>query len=111
MAGLTRFTPETWGGARQALIIVLSLIFYAIWKIDYLWLLLGSIIFSFSFGWLIHQNKGKTQKLILSFAVAVNLGALVHRNVLSCAFISLIRASAVLNCQLTFLGYEFRSLT
>ena len=76
MAGLTRLTPETWGGARQTLIIVLSLIFYATWKIDYLWLLLGSIIFNFSFGWLIHQNKGVSQKLILGFAVAVNLGAL-----------------------------------
>ena len=76
MACLTRFTPETWGGARQALIIVLSLIFYATWKIDYLWLLLGSIIFNFSFGWLIHQNKGANQKLILGFAVAANLGAL-----------------------------------
>ena len=76
MAGLTRFTPDTWGGARQTLIIVLSLIFYATWKIDYLWLLLGSIIFNFSFGWLIHQNKGVSQKLILGFAVAVNLGAL-----------------------------------
>ena len=76
MAGLTRLPLEAWGGARQALIIVLSLIFYATWKIDYLWLLLGSIIFNFSFGWLIHQNKGVSQKLILGFAVAVNLGAL-----------------------------------
>lgn len=76
ITGLTRLTHETWGGARQSLIIVLSLIFYATWKIDYLWLLLGSIIFNFSFGWLIHQNKGAFQKLILGFAVVANLGAL-----------------------------------
>lgn len=76
MIGITRLTPETWKGVRQALIIVLSLIFYATWKIDYLWLLLGSIIFNFTFGWLIHQNKGFSQKLILGFAVAFNLGVL-----------------------------------
>lgn len=76
MVGLTRLTPETWGQARQTLIIILSLVFYATWKIDYLWLLLSSIVFNFSFGWLIHQSKGASQKLILGFAVAVNLGAL-----------------------------------
>ena len=76
MIGITRFSPEAWGGVRKVLIVVFSLIFYATWKIDYLWLLLGSIVFNFTFGWLIHQNKGFSKKLILGFAVAMNLGAL-----------------------------------
>lgn len=76
MIGITRFSPEAWGGVRKVLIVVFSLIFYATWKIEYLWLLLGSIVFNFTFGWLIHQNKGFSKKLILGFAVAMNLGAL-----------------------------------
>lgn len=76
MIGITRFSPEAWGGVRKVLIVVFSLIFYATWKIDYLWLFLGSIVFNFTFGWLIHQNKGFSKKLILGFAVAMNLGAL-----------------------------------
>ena len=72
----TRLAPVGWGGAAQALVIVLSLFFYATWKIDYLWLLLASIIFNFSFGYLIHNSKGLNQKLILGFSIATNLTAL-----------------------------------
>ncbi len=72
----TRLAPVGWGRAAQALVIVLSLFFYATWKIDYLWLLLASIIFNFSFGYLIHNSKGLNQKLILGFSIATNLTAL-----------------------------------
>lgn len=72
----SRFAPLNWGGAVQALVIVLSLIFYATWKIDYLWLLLASIVFNFSFGQLIHNSKGFAQKLILGFAVTSNIATL-----------------------------------
>ena len=76
ITGLAHLTPEIRGGVKQGLIVILSLIFYVTWKIDYLWLLLFSIVFNFSFGWLIHQHKALIQKLILTFAITVNLGAL-----------------------------------
>ena len=72
----SRFALLNWEGAVQALVIILSLNFYATWKIDYLWLLLASIVFNFSFGQLIHNSKGFTQKLILGFAVVANIATL-----------------------------------
>ena len=52
-----------------------SLFFYSIWKPVYLILILISILFNFSWGKLVGQNK---KKLILIFGIAANLTLLIY---------------------------------
>jgi alginate O-acetyltransferase complex protein AlgI len=54
-----------------------SLFFYGWWSPKYIWLLLLSIVFNFSMGYLLgHEQKRTQAKLFLVLAIVVNLGLL-----------------------------------
>jgi len=50
-----------------------SLFFYGWWNINYLWLLVGSVIFNYGAGYLIGHSTGPRAKRILAFAVTADL--------------------------------------
>lgn len=68
-------------GALQAAIWwlgLMSLVFYAAWRFEYIWLLLFSIAFNFLAGhWILRQEGGR-RRLSTALAVAVNLAILVY---------------------------------
>ena len=67
-----------------ASLVVASLVFYSYWKIDYLPLILISMIFNYSIGsTLSHENKLKiNRKLVMIFAICVNVGLLLYYTLL-----------------------------
>lgn len=77
LALFCRAAPSCWGGA-HVLVIILSLFFYASWNVNYLWLLLASIVFNYVFGSYIYQKNGLLKKYLLVFAIAVNIFTLIY---------------------------------
>ena len=63
-----------------AWLVLASLVFYSYWKIDYLPLILISMIFNYSIGsTLSHETKLKiNRKLIMIFAIIANVGLLAY---------------------------------
>lgn len=60
-------------------LLLASLYFYAYYKIEYLPLILLSILFNYTFGYFIQKNENiKIKKLLLILAVLGNLGLLCH---------------------------------
>jgi len=65
--------------AAKIVLILASLFFYAWWKLEYIPILLGSIIFNFTLGNLIREDKLKrflSKKSVLIFGIAANLALL-----------------------------------
>ncbi|HIO97116.1 MAG TPA: MBOAT family protein [Leucothrix sp.] len=65
--------------AAKIVLILASLFFYAWWKLEYVPILLGSIIFNFTLGNLIREDKLKSflsKKSVLIFGIAANLALL-----------------------------------
>ncbi len=64
----------------SAWLVIASLIFYSYWKIDYLPLILISMIFNYSVGsTLSNENKLKiNRKLVMILAIIVNIGLLAY---------------------------------
>lgn len=54
-------------------VITLSLIFYATWNVNYLLLLLVSIIFNYCLGRFINRSTHNLRRIALCFAIAINL--------------------------------------
>lgn len=61
----------------KAWLVIASLIFYAYFKLDYLWIILTSILFNFSLNKLfVRIPKKKARKAVLIFGLVTNLGIL-----------------------------------
>ncbi len=60
-------------------LLAASLYFYAYYKIEYLPIIISSIVFNYTMGYFIHKDySAKTKKAILVFAVVGNLALLCH---------------------------------
>ena len=79
---LLGFHVATWFGKRAAALwlVLASLAFYGYWRLDFLPLLLVSIAFNFSIGWLLSrsEHRPRAQSLLLLFGIAADLLALVY---------------------------------
>lgn len=53
-------------------LVMMSLLFYGYWNVNYLWLILFSMFFNYSIGILVNSGDGK-RKSFLIFGIAVNL--------------------------------------
>ena len=59
-----------------AWLAIASIFFYAWWSVQYIPLLIGSIVFNYAMGWLIGHSKNSARFRWLTFAVVTNLGLL-----------------------------------
>ncbi len=59
-------------------LVVASLFFYGYWKIDYLAIILVSIVFNFLLVNQFAKHRGRLRKLCLQFGIAVNIGLLFY---------------------------------
>lgn len=57
-------------------LVLASLYFYSYWSLEYLPLMVGSIIFNYSVGVLISSKTGRAKKFFLSVGVISNLAIL-----------------------------------
>lgn len=63
--------------ARCAGLLVMSLIFYGWWRVDFLFLLIGSTILDWGMGlWIDHVKEDRKRKLLVAISVLANLGVL-----------------------------------
>ncbi len=72
--GLLRY-----GRLALASLFLASLVYYAYWKVENVWIVIASIVFNFLFGKLIdHQEKQSHRKAYFIVSVLVNLGLLAY---------------------------------
>lgn len=69
--------PEGWGKARKLWLTCASVVFYGYWRIDYIPLLVFSILFNYGMAeWMFREHGRRRSLWILSLGVTVNLGLL-----------------------------------
>jgi D-alanyl-lipoteichoic acid acyltransferase DltB (MBOAT superfamily) len=69
--------PQRWPVGRKLWLAAASFIFYGYWKIDYIPLLVFSILFNYGIAeWMFREHGRRRSGWILSLGVAVNLGLL-----------------------------------
>jgi alginate O-acetyltransferase complex protein AlgI len=67
------------GYARLTFLIVASCVFYGLWDWRYIPLLLGTTLVDWAAGWAIVRSKSqRRRKLLLTVAVAINIGLLAY---------------------------------
>ena len=70
-----------WFNGRLAILslFIASLIYYAYWKVENIWIIIASIIFNYLFGKLIKNTKNnKGRKIYFMIAILANLGFLFY---------------------------------
>ena len=70
-----------WFNGRLAILslFIASLIYYAYWKVENIWIFIASIIFNYLFGKLIKNTKNnKGRKIYFMIAILANLGFLFY---------------------------------